>query len=79
MGQFHHDHVVKLYGVVTVVEPLMIVMEFMENGSLYTYLRVSVSVCGCVYCRITELVCSRIWGQFMKGSSDIILFSDKMV
>jgi len=45
MGQFHHDHVVKLYGVVTVVEPLMIVMEFMENGSLYTYLRVSVSVC----------------------------------
>ena len=41
MGQFDHPHVIKLYGVVTRVEPVMIVMEFMENGSLYHYLRVS--------------------------------------
>ena len=41
MGQFDHPHVIKLYGVVTRLEPVMIVMEFMENGSLYHYLRVS--------------------------------------
>ena len=41
MGQFEHAHVIKLFGVVTRVEPVMIVMEYMENGSLYTYLRVS--------------------------------------
>lgn len=41
MGQFNHDHVIKLYGVVTRVDPAMIVMEFMDNGSLYSYLRVS--------------------------------------
>ena len=40
MGQFHHDHVIKLYGVVTRVDPAMIVMEFMDNGSLYSHLRV---------------------------------------
>ena len=41
MGQFSHPHVIKLYGVVTKVDPAMIVMEFVENGSLYHYLRVS--------------------------------------
>ncbi len=41
MGQFNHPNVIKLYGVVTKVEPAMIVMEFMNNGSLYHYLRVS--------------------------------------
>ena len=46
MGQFTHPNVIKLYGVVTVVEPVMIVMEFLENGSLYRFLRVS---CGCAY------------------------------
>ena len=40
MGQFTHPNVVKLYGVVTEVDPVMIVMEFMENRSLYHYLRV---------------------------------------
>ena len=49
MGQFNHSNVIKLYGVVTLVEPVMIVMEYMENGSLYYYLRVSVCVhvCSC--------------------------------
>ena len=41
MGQFQHDNVIKLHGVVTRVDPAMIVMEFMDNGSLYSYLRVS--------------------------------------
>ena len=41
MGQFTHPNVVKLYGVVTRVDPVMIIMEFLENGSLYHYLRVS--------------------------------------
>lgn len=41
MGQFQHDHVIKLYGVITKVDPAMIIMEFMENGSLYSFLRVS--------------------------------------
>ncbi len=40
MGQFDHPNVIKLYGVVTRVEPAMIVMEFVDNGSLYHYLRV---------------------------------------
>nr|BAA81719.3 protein tyrosine kinase [Ephydatia fluviatilis] len=39
MGQFHHPNVIKLYGVITKVEPAMIIMEFMDNGSLYYYLR----------------------------------------
>eukprot|EP00731_Ephydatia_muelleri_P014465 Em0008g185a len=39
MGQFNHPNVIKLYGVITKVEPVMIVMEFMDNGSLYYYLR----------------------------------------
>ena len=41
MGQFGNPNVIKLYGVVTLVEPVMIVMEYMQFGSLYYYLRVS--------------------------------------
>ena len=51
MGQFDHPNVIKLYGVVTVVEPVMIVMEYMEKGSLYYYLRVREScgyICTCI-------------------------------
>ncbi len=44
MGQFKHPNVITLYGVVTVVEPAMIVMEYMESGSLYSYLRVNTHV-----------------------------------
>jgi serine/threonine protein kinase len=40
MGQFDHPNIVKFYGVVTRVEPVMIIMELMENGSLYDFLRV---------------------------------------
>ena len=41
MGQFTHPNVVRLYGVVTKVDPIIIIMELVENGSLYHYLRVS--------------------------------------
>ena len=41
MSQFQHDHVIKFYGVITKVDPAMIVMEFMDNGSLYSYLKVN--------------------------------------
>jgi serine/threonine protein kinase len=34
MGQFSHPNIVSLLGVVTLGEPVMIVMELMENGDL---------------------------------------------
>ena len=34
MGQFVHNNVVKLYGVVTEEENMMIVLEYMPNGDL---------------------------------------------
>lgn len=40
MGQFDHPNVIHLEGVVTKSSPVMIVTEFMENGSLDTFLRV---------------------------------------
>ncbi|XP_019855623.1 PREDICTED: serine/threonine-protein kinase STE20-like isoform X3 [Amphimedon queenslandica] len=38
MGQFSHSNVVTLHGVVTVGEPLMIIMELMKNGDLRNHL-----------------------------------------
>jgi serine/threonine protein kinase len=38
MGQFHHPNIVKLHGVVTVGEPIMIVLELMELGDLRKFL-----------------------------------------
>jgi len=40
MAQFHHENIVCLEGVVTQTHPYMIITEFMENGSLDTFLRV---------------------------------------
>lgn len=40
MGQFDNPNVIYLEGVVTKSNPIMIVTEFMENGSLDTFLRV---------------------------------------
>jgi serine/threonine protein kinase len=40
MGQFNDENVIYLEGVVTKHHPIMIVTEYMENGSLDTYLRV---------------------------------------
>ncbi|VDK83244.1 unnamed protein product [Litomosoides sigmodontis] len=39
MGQFAHENVIRLIGVVTKKEPVMIVIEYMENGSLDQFLR----------------------------------------
>lgn len=44
MGQFEHPNVIFLQGVVTKSNPVMIITEYMENGSLDHFLRVSVSV-----------------------------------
>ncbi|XP_043069464.1 ephrin type-B receptor 1-B isoform X3 [Drosophila bipectinata] len=41
MGQFDHPNVIYLQGVVTRSNPVMIITEFMENGSLDTFLRVN--------------------------------------
>ncbi|NWZ98639.1 EPHB2 protein, partial [Nesospiza acunhae] len=39
MGQFDHPNVIHLEGVVTKSSPVMIITEFMENGSLDSFLR----------------------------------------
>ncbi|CAG09222.1 unnamed protein product, partial [Tetraodon nigroviridis] len=39
MGQFDHPNIIRLEGVVTRSKPVMIVTEYMENGSLDTFLR----------------------------------------
>ncbi|XP_019861610.1 PREDICTED: uncharacterized protein LOC109590107 [Amphimedon queenslandica] len=38
MGQFHHPNIVKLHGMVTVGEPLMIVLELIPHGDMRQYL-----------------------------------------
>ncbi|XP_016393837.1 ephrin type-A receptor 3-like [Sinocyclocheilus rhinocerous] len=43
MGQFDHPNIIRLEGVVTRSKPVMIVTEYMENGSLDGFLRVSVT------------------------------------
>ncbi|KAM8856961.1 ephrin type-A receptor 6-like isoform X2 [Synchiropus splendidus] len=39
MGQFDHANIIRLEGVVTKSRPVMIVVEYMENGSLDSFLR----------------------------------------
>lgn len=48
MGQFDHPNIIRLEGVVTKSRPVMIVTEFMENGALDSFLRVSIN-CGNVH------------------------------
>lgn len=38
MGQFAHDNVVRLIGIVTVGEPLMVLLEYMPKGDLCSFL-----------------------------------------
>uniref|UniRef100_A0A8C6TCN6 receptor protein-tyrosine kinase n=1 Tax=Neogobius melanostomus TaxID=47308 RepID=A0A8C6TCN6_9GOBI len=40
MGQFEHPNIIRLEGVITRCKPLMIITEYMENGSLDAFLRV---------------------------------------
>ncbi len=35
MAQFHHENVVGLVGVVTVGDPLLVLLEYCENGLLH--------------------------------------------
>lgn len=44
MGQFEHPNVIFLQGVVTKSNPVMIITEYMENGSLDTFLRVKLKM-----------------------------------
>jgi hypothetical protein len=41
MAQFHHDNIICLEGVVTQTHPYMIITEYMDNGSLDTFLRLN--------------------------------------
>lgn len=43
MGQFDHPNVIRLEGVLTRSCPVLIITEFMENGALDSFLRVSVA------------------------------------
>lgn len=44
MGQFQHPNIIHLEGVITASCPVMILTEFMENGALDSFLRVSVTL-----------------------------------
>ncbi len=41
MSQFHHENIIYLEGVVTKSTPYMIITEYIDNGSLDAFLRVS--------------------------------------
>lgn len=51
MGQFDHPNIIRLEGVVTKSRPVMIVTEFMENGALDSFLRVS----GCLMGKLSNV------------------------
>uniref|UniRef100_A0A8D2IT00 Ephrin type-A receptor 1 n=1 Tax=Varanus komodoensis TaxID=61221 RepID=A0A8D2IT00_VARKO len=48
MGQFNHHNIVRLEGVVTKRNPMMIITEYMENGALDTFLRENMDKFSCV-------------------------------
>ena len=58
MGQFQHPNIIHLEGIITSSCPVMIITEFMENGALDSFLRVSVCVCVCA-CVCVVLHCMR--------------------
>ena len=39
LGQFQHPNIVRLHGVVTVSDPVMILLELMKKGDLKKYLQ----------------------------------------
>ena len=57
MGQFEHPNVIFLQGVVTRTNPVMIITEYMENGSLDHFLRVRL----CTFSVIGPLQSYREW------------------
>lgn len=59
MGQFDDPNVVYLQGVVTRSTPIMIITEFMPNGSLDRFLRVCAIVCSLtISCCYHHSICS---------------------
>jgi serine/threonine protein kinase len=38
MGQFYHPNIVRLHGVVTVGNPVLIILDYMPNGDMKSYL-----------------------------------------
>jgi ephrin-B len=38
MGQFNHPHIVKLLGAITAAEPMMLVLELLQEGDLLQWL-----------------------------------------
>ena len=38
MSQFHHSNILTLLGVVTVDEPVLVIIPFMINGDLQSFL-----------------------------------------
>ncbi|MEE6514371.1 hypothetical protein FKM82_022408 [Ascaphus truei] len=53
MGQFDHPNIIHLEGVVTKCKPVMIITEYMENGSLDAFLRVSCCCCTRLLANVT--------------------------
>ena len=51
MAQFEHAHVVRLVGVVTLGDPLLVVLEYCEYGALKSYLE-KTEVAGTTQCRL---------------------------
>lgn len=63
MGQFDHPNIIRLEGVVTKSRPVMIVTEFMENGALDSFLRVSEPQKVAVTSRKSEKIESTCYGN----------------
>ncbi|CAF0738708.1 unnamed protein product [Didymodactylos carnosus] len=69
MGQFDDDNVIYLEGVVTKHHPIMIVTEYMENGSLDTFLRLNEGKAKLDVVQLTRML--RGIGSGMKYLSDM--------
>ncbi|XP_044855181.1 ephrin type-B receptor 5 isoform X1 [Mauremys mutica] len=67
MGQFEHPNVIRLEGVVTKSRPVMIVTEFMENGSLDSFLRISRPVSWRCDGDNDETLNGSLWGQCVEN------------
>ena len=65
MGQFDHPNVIHLEGVVTKSTPVMIITEFMENGSLDSFLRVGEAKSGGAGKGVVDIA---LYCQSLKGS-----------
>jgi serine/threonine protein kinase len=63
MGQFDHPNIIRLEGVVTKSRPVMIITEFMENGALDSFLRVSAALLFslCPKCHPIPFIVHHFW------------------